>query len=209
LKSSAGYNLFKQSFKFRLAMSLSQRIQDQFQISMQALIDAADLLSEPIEQSVQMITDCLMHEGRILTCGSGAAGLLAQHTAAILVDKLDKDRPGLAAIALSGSGSAMVDTDTLNFSRQLIAIGQPGDILLAISTFGQSRAVIDAARTAQERDMVVIALVGGEGGALAEILRENDVLICAPVVSPARVHETLLLSVHCLCDGVDFLLLGA
>jgi len=190
-------------------MSLSQRIQDQFQVSIQTLVDAADLLSEPIERSVQIMTDCLMREGKIMTCGSGASGLTAEHAAAILVNTLDKDRPGLAAIALSGSGPAMSDADNLNFSRQLVALGQPGDILLAISTFGHSRAVIDAARTAQERDMVVIALVGGEGGALAEILREEDVLICAPVVSPARVHETLLFTVHCLCDGVDFLLLGA
>lgn len=193
-------------------MPLTQRIQDQFQASIQVLLDAADLLAEPIGKSTRTLTDCLMHEGKILTCGSGAAGLAAQHAAAILTDKLDKDRPGLAAIALSGSGTALGDaSDFANpgFSRQISALGHPGDVLLAFSTFGQSRATIEAARAAQERGMIVIALVGGEGGALAEILREEDVLICAPADSPTRIHETLLLAIHCLCDGIDFHLLGA
>ncbi len=190
-------------------MPPSQRIQDQFQASIHTLVDAAELLSEPIGRSVQILTDCLMHEGKILACGSGASGLAARHAAAILTDKLDKDRPGLAAIALPGAGAALGDSDEPGFARQVSALGHPGDILLAVSTFGQSRAVIEAARAAQERGMIVIALVGGEGGALAEILREDDVLICAPADSPSRIHETLLLAIHCLCDGIDYLLLGA
>ena len=190
-------------------MSLAQRIQDQFQVSIHTLAGAADLLSEPIERSVMMLTDCLMREGKILTCGNGASGLAARHLAAILVDKLDQDRPGLAALALSGTGSAMGDAASPDFARQVAALGQPGDILLAVSTFGNNSAVIEAARAAQEREMSVIVLVGGEGGALAEILREEDVLICAPADTPARIHESLLLVIHCLCDGIDYLLLGA
>jgi D-sedoheptulose 7-phosphate isomerase len=174
------------------------------------LADAVDLLSEPLARSVQLLTDCLMHEGKILTCGSGSSGLAARHAAAILTDRLDRDRPGLAAIALSGGGAAHSSEpcDPL-FARQISALGHPGDVLLAFSCFGQSGAVIEAVQVAQSRDMIVIALVGGEGGALAEILREEDVLICAPADSPARIHETLLLASHCLCDGIDFLLLGA
>jgi D-sedoheptulose 7-phosphate isomerase len=190
-------------------MPLTQRIQDQFQASIHTLVDAVDLLSEPIGRSVQTLTDCLMHEGKILACGSGASGLVAKHATAILADKLDKDRPGLAAISLPGAGAALGDAAGPDFARQVSALGHPGDILLAVSTFGQSRAVIDAAAAAQERGMIVIALVGGEGGALAEILREEDVLICAPADSPTRIHETLLLTIHCLCDGIDYLLLGA
>jgi len=175
------------------------------------LVYAADLLAEPIGQSVQMLTDCLMREGKILACGNGASGLSAQYLAAILTDKLDRDRPGLAAIALTGGAVSGQAADPANpvFARQVSALGHPGDVLLAISTFGQSPAVVEAVRAAQARDMLVIALVGGEGGALAEILREDDVLICAPADSPARIHETLLLTIHCLCDGIDYLLLGS
>ncbi len=190
-------------------MPLHQRIQDQFKASIHTLVDAAELLSEPIDRSVQILTDCLMHEGKILACGSGASGLTAQYAAAILTDKLDRDRPGLAAIHLSGAGAALNDATGPDFARQVSALGHPGDVLFAVSTFGHSRAVVEAARAAQERDMIVIALVGGEGGALAEILREEDALICAPADSPMRIHETLLLTIHCLCDGIDYLLLGA
>lgn len=192
-------------------MPLNQRIHDQFQASVHTLVDAVDLLAEPIGQSVQMLTDCLLHEGKILTCGNGASGLSAQYVAAILTDKLDRDRPGLAAIALTGGAANGQAADPANpvFARQVSALGHPGDVLLAISTFGQSPAVVEAVRAAQSRDMQVIALVGGEGGALAEILRENDVLICAPADSPGRIHETLLLTIHCLCDGIDYLLLGS
>jgi len=189
-------------------MSLNQRIQDQFQASIHTLVDAGDLLAEPIARSAQLITDCLMHAGKVLTCGVGASRLSALYAAAVLIDKLDRDRPGLAAIALTCAGDAAEPADP-TFARQVSALGHAGDVLLAFSTFGQSRALVDAARAAQARDMVVIALVGGEGGALAEILREEDALICAPADSAARIHETLLLATHSLCDGIDYLLLGA
>ena len=193
-------------------MPLSQRIQDQFQASIHTLVVAADLLSEPIGQSAQLLTDCLMREGKILACGSGSSGLMARYATAILTDRLDRDRPGLAAFALTGRGAApneAADPADPTFARQISALGHPGDVLLAVSAFGQSRAVIEAARAAQERGMIVIALVGGEGGALAEILREEDVLICAPADSSTRINETLLLAIHCVCDGIDYLLLGA
>ncbi len=178
---------------------------------MHTLVDAADLLTEPIANSAQLITDCLMREGKVLACGAGSARLTARYVATILADKLDRERPGLAAIALTWGSSPGDAADPVDpsFSRQVSALGQPGDVLLAISTFGQSREVVDAVRAAQQREMRVIALVGGEGGALAEILREVDVLICAPADSTARIHETLLLAIHALCDGIDFLLLGA
>jgi D-sedoheptulose 7-phosphate isomerase len=190
-------------------MPLSRRIQDQFQASIYVLADAAELLAEPIDRSAQLLTDCLMHEGKILTCGSGACGLVAQYVAAILTGRLERDRPALAAIALAGASLALGDAAEPGFARQVSALGHPRDVLLAFSTFGLSAAVVEAAQAAQERGMTVIALVGGEGGALAEILRDEDVLICAPADSSTRIHETLLLASHCLCDGVDYLLLGA
>lgn len=192
-------------------MPLSQRIQDQFQTSIQTLIDAATIIGEPIGDAARLMTDCFLSEGKIMVCGSGASGLTARYMAAILSDRLEKDRPGLAAIALQAESVALVDDGDppLGFPRQVAALGHPGDILFAISTYGQTRGVIEAARAAHERDMRVVALTGGDGGMLAEHLREDDILICVPAESPLRIHETQLLTIHCLCDGVDFFLLGA
>lgn len=192
-------------------MSLNQRIQDQFQAGIHTLADAVDLLSEPVERSAQVLTDSLMHGGKILTCGCGASALAAQYVASILTDRLERERPGLAAVSLSGGYVSCRPAESIDaaFSRQVSVLGHPGDVLLAISTFGQSHAIVEAVRAAQEREMIVIALAGGDGGMLAEILREEDVFICAPADSPARIHETLLLAIHCLCDGIDYLLLGS
>lgn len=192
-------------------MPLAQRIQDQFQSSIQTLSCAAEVLAEPIALASRLMTDCLLREGKIMACGSGATGLAACHLVGILADRLEQDRPGLAAITLRGDGAALGDDvePARGFARQIAALGHPGDMLLAFSTFGQARRVIEAARTARERGMRVIALTGGDGGALAEMLDEQDLLICVPAESPTRIQEGLLLSVHCICDGIDFYLLGA
>lgn len=192
-------------------MPLTQRIQDQFQASIHTLAAAAEPLSEPIGVAARMMTDCLLREGKIMACGGGASGLAARHTVGILADRLERDRPGLAAIALHGDGAALVDDadPARGFARQIAALGHPGDVLLAISTYGQARGVVEAAHAAHDRDMRVVALAGGDGGALAEMLGEDDVLICVPAESPLRIHETLLLCLHCICDGIDFHLLGA
>jgi D-sedoheptulose 7-phosphate isomerase len=192
-------------------MPLTQRIQDQFQASIQILADAADTLAEPIGHAARIMTDCLLGEGKILACGVGPSGLAGQHLTAILTDRLEKDRPGLAAIALRSDGAALVDEadPTQSFARQVAALGHPGDVLLAFTTFGHARGVLEAVRFAQERDMRVVALSGGDGGMVAEILGEDDVLICVPAESAPRIHEATLLAVHCLCDGIDYFLLGA
>jgi D-sedoheptulose 7-phosphate isomerase len=192
-------------------MPLTQRIHDQFQASIQVLIDAADSLAEPIGQASRVMTDCLLGEGKILTCGVGPSGLASLHLAAILSDRLDKDRPGLASIALRGDGAAMVDDadPAQGFARQVLALGHPGDILVVFSTYGHALASVEAARAAQERDMRVVVVTGGDSGMLGEILGDNDILICVPAESAQRIHETILLTVHCLCDGIDFFLLGA
>lgn len=192
-------------------MPLTQRIQDQFQASIQVLIEAAESLAEPIGQAARSMTDCLLGEGKILTCGLGPSALSSRHLAAILSDRLEKDRPGLTAIALQADGAAMVDEadPAQGLVRQVAALGHPGDILVAFSTYGQAPAVVEAVRTAQEREMRVIAVTGGGGGMVAESLGENDILICVPAESATRIHETTCLAVHCLCDGIDFFLLGA
>ena len=192
-------------------MSLAVRIQDQFEASIQAIQEGLSILEEPIEQAVQLLTGCLMSEGKILICGNGASGLAARHMAAILADRFDRERPGLAAVALERDGAAMMDdTDsTLGLARQVAALGHPGDALVALSIFGETDSVMAAVRMAQEREMRVLVLCGGDGGRLAETLGDQDVLICVPTLSAPRVIETQFLLIHCLCDGIDYFLLGA
>ncbi len=192
-------------------MPLTQRIHDQLQACIQVLSDAGGSLAEPLGTAARAMTDCLLAEGKILTCGVGPSGLAARHLAAILVDRLDKERPGLAAIALHGDGAGMVDEADFSpaFARQIAALGHPGDLLVVFSVYGQARAVVEAIHAAHERDLRVVVLAGGDGGQAAEILTENDVLICLPAESAARIHEVTLFAVHALCDGIDYFLLGA
>lgn len=192
-------------------MSLALRIQDQFEASIQALQEGLACLEEPIEQAVETLTGCLMSEGKILICGHGASGLAARHMAAILADRFERDRPGLAAIALERDGAAMMDDadPARGLARQVAALGHPNDVLVALSIFGETDGVKAAVRVAHEREMRVVALSGGDGGSLAEMLREQDVLLCVPTLSAPRVIETQFLLIHCLCDGIDYFLLGA
>jgi D-sedoheptulose 7-phosphate isomerase len=160
---------------------------------------------------VQVLTECLMGAGKILVCGQGTSGLAARHMAAILADRFEQDRPGLAAIALERDGAALMDNadPVRGLARQVAALGEPGDALVALSIFGETDGVKEAVRMAHERDMRVVALTGGDGGTLAETLAEQDVLICVPTSSVPRVVESQFLVIHCLCDGIDFFLLGA
>ncbi len=192
-------------------MSLTLRIQDQFHANAQTAQDGLSLLEEPIEQAVQVLTESLMAAGKILVCGQGASGLAARHMAAILADRFEQDRPGLGAIALERDGAAMMDDadPVRGLARQVAALGHPGDALVALSIFGGTDAVKEAVRAAHERDMRVVALTGGDGGSLGEMLREQDVLVCVPSSSAPRVIEAQFLVIHCLCDGIDFFLLGA
>lgn len=195
-------------------MSLSDRILQQFQDSIATKSAALDLLTEPIALAAERMVDCLMNEGRILACGNGGSAADAQHFASELVNRFEQERPALAAIALTTDTSILTsvanDYDYARvFARQVQALGQPGDLLLAISTSGASRNVLAAVDAAQERDMGIIALAGRDGGPLAERLREDDLLICVPAESTARIQEVHLLAIHCLCDGIDYLLLGA
>lgn len=192
-------------------MSLTLRIQDQFQATVQAVQDGMAALEEPIEQAVAVLTESLLGAGKILVCGQGASGLAARHMAAILADRFEQDRPGLAAISLERDGAAMMDdADPMGaLARQVASLGNPGDALVSLSIFGGADTVKAAVRMAHERDMRVVALTGGDGGSLAEMLAEQDVLICVPTSSAPRVIETQFLVIHCLCDGIDYSLLGA
>ncbi|KWT97937.1 MULTISPECIES: SIS domain-containing protein [unclassified Variovorax] len=201
---------------------LEQRIQQHFIDSADLKYQAGPLLGKPISQAMQALLACMTSGGKILACGAGVSGLLAVQFAAQFVGRFERDRPGLGAIALPFDAiDPAADTseagDPDRFARQVRALGQGGDVLLALSASGQSAAVLAALEAAHARDMTVVALLGNAsgggassnpGGAVARALRETDVQICVPHERAARIHEVHLLVLHCLCDGVDAQLLG-
>ncbi|MDD2811214.1 phosphoheptose isomerase [Rhodoferax sp.] len=192
---------------------LEQRIQQHFIDSADLKYQAAPLLSKPIADAVQALLACVTSGGKVLSCGNGGSAADAQHFSAEFVGRFERERPELAAIALTTDSSILTaianDYDfNVIFSRQVRALGQPGDVLLAISTSGNSANVLAAIEAAHERDMVVIGLTGRGGGKMAKALRDTDVHICVPHDRTARVQEVHLLTLHCLCDAVDILLLG-
>jgi len=151
--------------------------------------------------------------GKVMACGNGGSAADAQHFAAEFVGRFERERPELGAMALSTDSSLM--TAIANdyhfdqiFSKQVRALGQPGDVLLAISTSGNSSNVLAAIEAAHQRDLIVVALTGKGGGKIAQVLRETDIHICVPHERTARIQEVHLLVLHCLCDGVDSQLLG-
>ena len=192
---------------------LEQRIQQQFFDSADLKYAAAEMLSRPIADAVQALVGCITGGGKVLACGNGGSAGDAQHFAAEFVGRFERERPGLAAIALTTDSSILTaiandyEFDAV-FAKQVQAIGSPGDVLLAISTSGNSANVLAAVAAAQAREMTVIALTGRNGGKLAERLTETDVHICVPHERTARIQEVHILVVHCLCDAVDTQLLG-
>jgi D-sedoheptulose 7-phosphate isomerase len=194
-------------------MNLISRIGQHFQDSAQTKLDAGPMLAPCIAEAVETMVGCLLGNGKILACGNGGSAADAQHFAAELVGRFEMERQGLAAIALSTDTSIMTAIGNdygfkAIFDKQVRALGQPGDVLLAISTSGNSANVIEAIHAAHDNDLRVVALSGKGGGEIAELLLENDVHICVPSERTARIQEVHLLTIHCLCDGIDSLLLG-
>jgi D-sedoheptulose 7-phosphate isomerase len=190
-----------------------ERIIGNFNDSARLKLDVAELLAPAIASAADQILQCIMRDGKVLSCGNGGSAADAQHFSSEMVNRFELDRPGLAAIALSTDTSIL--TSIANdfsfeqvFSRQVSTLGHAGDVLLAISTSGNSPNILAAAEAARGRDMSVIALTGRDGGKLAEQLSDRDVLICVPADSTARIQEVHLLTIHCLCDAVDSALLG-
>ena len=194
-------------------MDLIARINSHFSDSAHLKLQAMDALAAPIAGAAERMAQCLMHDGKILSCGNGGSAADAQHFAAEMLNRFERERPGLAAMALT------TDTSTLTsiandysydqvFSKQVLALGEANDILLAISTSGNSRNVIEAVRAAHERQMHVVALTGKSGGQMVEILRSDDIHVCVPANNTARIQEVHLLTLHCLCDAIDCLLMG-
>ena len=192
---------------------LEQRIEQQFIDSADLKYQAAQVLSKPIAAAVQALLACVTSGGKVLACGNGGSAADAQHFAAEFVGRFERERPELGAIALTTDSSIL--TAIANdysyeqiFAKQVRALGQSGDVLLAITTSGSSPNVLAAIEAAHERDMTVVALTGKGGGKMNLALRETDVHICVPHDRTARIQEVHLLTIHCICDGVDTQLLG-
>jgi D-sedoheptulose 7-phosphate isomerase len=195
------------------ALMIEQRIEQHFIDSADLKYQSAQVLSKPIAQAIQAILACVTSGGKVLACGNGGSAADAQHFSAEFVGRFERERPELGAIALTTDTSIITavanDYDfTSIFSRQVRALGQSGDVLLAITTSGNSANVLAAVEAAHQRDMVVVALTGRGGGKMNQALRDTDVHICVPHDRTARVQEVHLLTIHCLCDGVDAQLMG-
>lgn len=191
----------------------NSRILSHFQESAELKMISAELLAEPIEQAIELMFTALSNGNKILACGNGGSAADCQHFAAELVGRFERERLPLPALALTTDSSIM--TAVANdysfqevFSKQVQAFGQAGDILLAITTSGNSQGVLNAVDAALERDMRVIALTGKGGGEMRSRLTDADVHICVPHDRTARIQEVHLLTIHCMCDGIDAALFG-
>jgi len=182
----------------------------------QHFIDSADLhyqvsqtLAKPVDDAVQALLASLTGGGKLLIGGVGSSLALAQYLTALLVGGFERERPGLAAVTLSADAVwASAWPASQGLARQVHALGMAGDVLVLISSPGEEDVLVQAAQAAHEREMTVLALTGGTGGVLANVLRETDVHVGVPHERPARVREVQQIVLHCLCDGIDTQLLG-
>ncbi|MDA0236926.1 MAG: phosphoheptose isomerase [Proteobacteria bacterium] len=194
-------------------MNLHARITSHFTSSIQTKEKSKSVLVESLAAAIELISSALQSKNKIMACGNGGSAADAQHFSAELLNRFERERKPLAAIALT------TDTSTITsigndyhynqvFSKQVMGLGQPGDVLLAISTSGNSENVIAAINVAHDLNIKVIALTGNAGGKIAKILSRNDINICVPSEQTARIQEVHLLCLHCLCDGIDSIILG-
>ena len=194
-------------------MMTNQRILGHFHESAELKMQAASQLAEPIAQAVELMFMALSNGNKILACGNGGSAADCQHFAAELVGRFERERLPLPALALTTDSSILTAVGNDYgyrdiYSKQIQAFGQSGDVLLAISTSGNSANVIAAIEAALERDMRIVALTGKGGGAIGKQITDADVHICVPHDRTARIQEVNLLTIHCLCDGIDVALFG-
>jgi phosphoheptose isomerase len=193
--------------------SIIDRIRTSFSDSIQTKINAADTIINIVAEASEEIVQALLEGHKILTCGNGGSACDAMHFSSEMLNRYKQERPALPAIALT------CDTPTLTaigndyhfseiFAKQIRALGQPGDVLLVFTTSGNSTNIINAIKAAHERDMVVIALTGYDGGKIPDNIKGKDIEIRVPAFETARVQETHLLIIHCICDIIDFRLFG-
>ena len=194
-------------------MNHSDAIRHLFEESISTKQAAGAELAEPISQAVNLMLTAIKDGKKILSCGNGGSAADAQHFAAEMVCRFERERPGMPAIALTTDTSALtaISNDygyTKVFAKQVQALGVEDDILLAISTSGNSDSIVEAIKAAQEKKMSVIALTGRNGGEMAKLLDINDIEIRVPSDSTARIQEVHLLTIHCLCHQIDETLFG-
>jgi D-sedoheptulose 7-phosphate isomerase len=194
-------------------MELTARISAHFEQSGRLKLELADLLAKPIAQAAEIIVQAFLNEKKVLACGNGGSAANAQYFASCMLNRYEMERPGLAAIALCADISTLTsiandDHFEQVFSKQIMALGHAGDVLLALSTSGNSKNILKAIQAAQERGMHIIAMSGGDGGGLVELLKDKDIHIGVPHDNASRIQEAYILILHCLCDAIDCLLLG-
>lgn len=194
-------------------MELNSRITGHFAQSGQLMLELGPLLARPIAQAAEAIANALLAEKKVLACGNGGSAACAEYFASRMLHRYEMERPSLAAVALSGDCAtltAIANDDHFHhiYARQVAALGQAGDILLAMSNSGNSENILKAVHAAKERDLRVIAITGADGGVLVELLGSRDIHIGVPHENAARLQEVYILTLHCLCDSIDCLLLG-
>lgn len=195
-------------------MELQDRIINQFHQSMEINAQTIEHYTPLIASAAEQLLTCLVSERKLLCAGNGASGALAQHFSSLLINRFRHERPGLPALALNADSNALsaiaADTGYADiFSKQIRALGMPGDILIAISTTGRAASLVQAIQAAHDREMTVIALTGGDGGNMTALLRPDETEICIPCEDESLVHHAQLLVLHCLCDLIDYQLFGA
>lgn len=194
-------------------MNLVERVLFQFDTAIETLTQTRDALAVTVAVASETVVQSLLNDGKILCCGNGAGAGDAQHFASKMLNRFERERPALPAIALTADTStltAIANDYNYNeiFSKQIRALGQPGDVLLAISTSGQTGNIVQAIQAAHDRGLKVVALTGKDGGDVARILLEEDVEIRIPSDSSTLIQEMHLFIIHLLCDLVDNQLFG-
>ena len=193
--------------------SLIDRIKSNFTESIQTKINTADAILNIIAEASEEIVQALLEGHKILSCGNGGSACEALHFSSEMLNRFQQERPGLPAIALTSDVATLTSIGNDYhfsdiFAKQVRALGQTGDLLLAISTSGNSVNIINAVKAAHDKNMGVIALTGYDGGKIVDHLQEKDIEIRVPAYDTARIQETHLLIIHCICDIIDFRLFG-
>lgn len=193
--------------------NILDRIRNNFSDSIQTKINSADTILSVVASAAEKIVQCLLDGKKIMSCGNGGSACDAMHFSSEMLNRFKNERPSLPAIALSADIATMTSiANDYNynevFSKQLRALGQPGDVLLAITTSGNSTNILNAIKAAHDRGVSVIALTGYDGGKIPGLLKETDIEVRVPADETARIQETHLLIIHCICDIVDLQLFG-
>jgi len=193
--------------------TILERIKHNFSESIQTKINSVDILSDILALACDKIVQCLLDGHKIMSCGNGGSACDAMRFSSEMLNRFKHERPGLPAIALTADIATLTSiANDYNyndvFAKQLRALGQPGDLLLAISTSGNSANVLNAIKAAHDKKINVIAMTGLDGGKIPGLLQDDDIEIRVPAHETARIQETHLLIIHCICDIVDYRLFG-